>query len=191
MMAAVMLLLLAALGLRPWLETSMATHMLLQLPAIAVAGWLLGKRLGTRLLWCDVQGLSSLAIVMLVSAYWMVPRVLEASVGGALAETAKFASVLLAGMLLRSGMARANCIVQIFFLGNWCAMTAIAGMLYQEQPRQLCKFYTVADLVIAGIGLVSLACAAALAWCVQHHRVLLDIEPDCYSSAAAGPKNSK
>ena len=174
-MTALGLLLAAVLGAN-WLEQSMARHMLLQLPAIALAGYLLAARieLARRTAWFDLQGLTGFAVVMAVSSVWMIPRTLELATRAWPVEAAKFASVLLAGALLHGALQRANRIVQLFFLGNFCAMGAIVGMLYQEQPRQLCNVYTVDDQVIAGIGLVAGACAIALAWCVRHYRAFVD-----------------
>lgn len=174
-MRALALLLAALLGQR-WLEQSMARHMLLQLPAIALAGYLLpgAARVARRTAVFDRQGLTGLAVAMLVSAYWMVPRALELSTAAWTVDAAKFASVFVSGVLLRGALQRANRIVQIFFIGNFCAMTAIAGMLYQEQVRPLCNVYSVDDQVIAGTGLVMLACAVALLWCARNYHFFVD-----------------
>lgn len=169
------LLLCAVLG-RGWLEQSMATHMLLQLPALALAGWLLpGARpaLG-RLAPFDLQGLSGFTLAMLVTSCTMVPRALELAALSWPIDALKLVAVFAAGAVLRGSFQRSNRIVQLFFIGNFCAMTAIVGMLYQDQPRQLCNVYTIADQAIAGIGLVVAACLTALAWCVHNVRALLE-----------------
>lgn len=155
-----------------WLEASMLRHMLLQLPLLAAGGWLAAGR--SRMLRgaarIDQYGVTVLTALLFVSAYWMIPRALEQSLNGALSEAAKFASLVLIGALLPGALVRANPIIQLFFLGNFCAMTAIAGMLYQDLPQRLCNAYLQDDQVITGTALVIAAPAVALLWCVLQLR---------------------
>jgi hypothetical protein len=179
-----------ALLLRVPLEGSMALHMAVQLPLIFIAGALAAKRAtgavpspayGAHALaadgrdaegaarglarW-DAHGLAGLVWLLLVSAYWMVPRALEQALALPLAELGKFASLFLAGFLLPGALARAVPVIQLFFLGNLCAMMAIAGMLYQDMPQRLCNAYTLNDQVVTGVGLVVASLGIAAAWCV-------------------------
>lgn len=159
-------LLLAALP-RHWLEASMLRHMLLQLPLLVAAGWLLAGRAR----WMrhaaviDQHGVTGLTVLLFASAYWMIPRALELSINVPLAEAGKFASMLLLGALLPGSMARANWIVQLFFLGNFSWMMAIAGIQYQNMPQQLCNAYVLDDQITTGIALVLASIAIAVAWC--------------------------
>ncbi|XLZ71883.1 hypothetical protein ABT364_07905 [Massilia sp. SR12] len=114
----------------------------------------------------DAHGLAGLTWLLLASAYWMVPRALEQALTLPLAELGKFASLFLAGFLLPAALARAAAAVQLFFLGNFCAMMAIAGMLYQDMPQRLCNAYTLDDQVITGVGLVVASIGIAAAWCI-------------------------
>jgi hypothetical protein len=160
-------LLLAAAALpRHWLEATMLRHMLLQLPLLTAAGWLLASR--TRALraaaWCDEHGILGMTLLMFVSAYWMIPRTLELSITEAPYEAAKFISLMLLGALLPGSLRRANRIIQLFFVGNFCAMTAIAGMQYQELPQRLCNTYLLDDQAWTGTGLVSASLLIAALW---------------------------
>ena len=159
-------LLLAALP-RHWLEASMLRHMLLQLPLLVAAGWLLAgrSRAMARAAALDQHGMTGLTILLFVSAYWMIPRALELSINAPLAEAGKFASLLLLGALLPGALTRANWIVQIFFLGNFSWMMAIAGIQYQNMPRQLCNAYLLDDQITTGVALVVASIAIAIAWC--------------------------
>ncbi|WP_332877648.1 hypothetical protein [Massilia sp. S19_KUP03_FR1] len=160
------LCLLAAALAHQWLEATMLRHMLLQLPCSAAAGWLLSgnPRWRQRAAAFDRHGLSVFTAALFVSAYWMIPRALERSTTDALAETLKFGTLFALGAALPGAMARANGIIQIFFIGNFCAMTAVVGMLYQDQSTQLCNAYLVDDQAATGIGLV-LASGALAIWC--------------------------
>lgn len=151
-----------------WLEASMLRHMLLQLPLLAAAGWLVAGRAARtgRVAALDEHGLSTFTALIFVSAYWMVPRALELSLTAPAAQAAKFASLLLTGALLPGALKRANRIVQLFFLGNLCAMMAIAGMLYQDMPQRLCNAYLLDDQVVTGTGLVLASLAIAAIWCL-------------------------
>ena len=159
--------LLAAALPRVWLEASMLRHMLLQLPLILLAGWLLGGRWSVkpRAGAVDQHGVTGLTLMLFVSAYWMIPRALELSINSPLAETGKFASLLLLGAMLPGSLARANWIVQLFFLGNFSWMMAIAGIQYQSMPQRLCNAYLLDDQIATGVGLVIASIAIAAVWC--------------------------
>lgn len=166
-----------ALLLRAPLEGSMALHMAVQLPLILTGGALAARRAsGTArqpadgsargpARW-DAHGLAGLVWLLLASGYWMVPRALEQALTLPPAEFGKFASLFLAGYLLPGALARAAPVIQLFFLGNFCAMMAIAGMLYQDMPQRLCNAYTLDDQVLTGVGLVVASLGIAAAWCV-------------------------
>lgn len=161
--------LLPALAFSRWLESSMAAHMLLQLPLLVLAGWLGAGLAPAR--WSiarvDEYGITGLCMLLFVSACWMVPRALELSLASPPAEAAKFASLLLLGMVLPGSLKRSHWIVQLFFLGNFGAMTAIAGMQYQTMPQRLCNAYLLDDQNLAGMGLVAGAVLISVAWCVR------------------------
>jgi len=164
-------LIAAAALLRVPLEASMALHMLVQLPMIAVGGALLGhslrgSRLASAIASFDAHGLTGLTWLLFASGYWMIPRALEESLTLPLAELAKFASVALMGAVLPGALARSSVIIELFFLGNFCAMMAIAGMLYQDMPQRLCNAYALDDQLMTGAGLVAGAIGLAIAWCI-------------------------
>jgi len=164
-----------AIACRQPLERTMARHMLLQIPLLIAAGSCiaLGLRhtriaaLAGRLHGYDENGITGLFAFLLVSAYWMIPKALDSAAISLAADTGKFVSLLLAGLLLPASLARANIVIQLFFIGNFASMTAIAGMLYQDTPRRLCNLYLIDDQMIAGTGLVTLAIAVAVAWGIR------------------------
>jgi hypothetical protein len=197
--AALACLLLAAVP-RHWLEASMLRHMLLQLPLLVVAGWLLAgagwlrtkaapPRRTLRTIAFDQHGVTGLTALLFISAYWMIPRALEQSINSPLAEVAKFISLLALGGTLPGSLRRANWIVQLFFLGNFSWMMAIAGIQYQNMPQRLCNAYLLDDQIATGIALVIVSIAIAAAWCWRlapaissnslrtHHHVTPAAEP--------------
>jgi len=164
-----------AITCRRPLESTMARHMLLQIPLLIAAGSCiaLGLRrtgiaaLAGRLRVWDENGVTGLFAFLLVSVYWMIPKALDSAALSLATDTGKFVSLLLAGLLLPASLARANIVIQLFFIGNFASMTAIAGMLYQDSPRRLCNLYLIDDQMIAGTGLVTLAIAVAVAWGIR------------------------
>lgn len=167
---------LAVPQLRAWLESDMARQMLLAFPLFCAAGataasWL---RPGTRrrLATWNHLGLTGLALASLTIGFWMIPAALDQSLLQPWAAAVKYASLIAAGFALRLSLAVAPVPVQAFFVGNAVWMMATAGLLYQEAPMQLCLSYLQASQQRAGEGLVIMAVALGLAWCVRAVRTL-------------------
>lgn len=172
------LLFAALLISRPLLESSMLAHMLLQLPLLMLDGYLFAQaclrsdgpaaravnKMARQLRPYDENGVTGLFAALFVSAYWMIPRALEESLNQGGVESLKFISLLLLGAVLPGSLSRANRIIQVFFLGNFCWMTAIAGLLYQDAPQRLCNAYLLDDQAYTGIGLVLASLLIPLCW---------------------------
>lgn len=166
------LALVVALLCRQSLTRSMTLHMLVHIPLIVVAGAWLGRGMSAggkplgKGLWAQLNqhGLAGLLLCSLMGAYWMIPKALDEVLLSGHAAAFKFASVLAAGWLLQDSARRANNVIQLFFLGNFCWMTAIVGMLYRESPQRLCNVYLLGDQEMAGIGLIVLAVLLPVAW---------------------------
>lgn len=167
-----MSILVLALGFRKPLESSMALHMLLQIPAILLAGYLIASqlpcKLARRLAIYDEYGITGLLAFMLGTAYWMIPRALEYPLTSVLAEAAKVISLLAIGGLFRGSLSRANNILRVFFIGNLSSMMAIVGMLYQDAPQRLCNQYLYDDQVVTGTALVVIAAAIPILWVTSY-----------------------
>lgn len=169
------LLLAGAWLFRAPLEATMLGHMVAQLPMIFFGGMLLGSRTARNsatLASFDRHGLTGLTALLILSSYWMIPRALEFVLTQPLHELAKFVSWALLGAVLPASIARANIVIELFYLGNFCAMTAIAGMLYQDVPEQLCNAYLKDDQALTGAFLIIFAVAAAVGWCIYRFPAL-------------------
>ena len=170
-----LLLLAGAWLFRAPLEATMLGHMVAQLPMIFFGGMLLGSRTARNsatLASFDRHGLTGLTALLILSSYWMIPRALEFVLTQPLHELAKFVSWALLGAVLPASIARANIVIQLFYLGNFCAMTAVAGMLYQDVPEQLCNAYLKDDQALTGAFLIIFAVAAAVGWCIYRFPAL-------------------
>lgn len=160
-------LVLAAPPLREALEQDMARHMLIQLPLLVLAGWLLipaaaaSGRLVT--VW-DRLGIAGILTANLVAAYWMLPRSLDNAIASPAFEIAKFISLpLLAGAPIRCCWPRMPMLGKGFVVTNAVSMLGIAGWLYLAAPVRVCVFYlsdqqeTVGRLLLCLAGAISLA----------------------------------
>lgn len=156
--------------LRAWLEADMARHMLLQLPLLLLAGALLALSLSAgarrRLAAWNAHGLSGLLLCLLVSAFWMIPRALDAALFSPWVAAAKFGTLIAAGAALPLSWRPAGPVVQAFFIGNWAWMSATAGLLYQDSTARLCNAYLLEQQAAAGHGLVAFALLVPLGWAV-------------------------
>ncbi|MCL4184418.1 MAG: hypothetical protein KJ011_13325 [Burkholderiaceae bacterium] len=160
---------LALAPLRTGLEASMSTHMLVQMPLLAAAGFLFARALPAR--WRGaLQRLAGGAVplalaAMLASSYWMLPRALDAALVDPWVEAAKFASLpLLAGAPLALAWARLGPIGRGFVWTNFFSMLAVLGWLYIAAPVRICNGYLVDQQQAAGWLMVQLALLSFGGW---------------------------
>jgi hypothetical protein len=165
-------LLVAALAspvARNFLEASMITHMLVQLPLLVAAGILFAQGLpgaARNVLqgWNDF-GVPGITLAIAVSSYWMLPRVLDASLATPLVEGGKFLALpFLAGVPLALSWNRLSPIVKGFVLANWIPMLGVLGWLYRESPVRLCNYYLADQQVETGDALLYLTAILGLVW---------------------------
>ena len=97
LLGAALLLTLALAPVRHALEASMTSQMLVQLPLLAAAGYLLGlaipARVGASLAGWNYRGITGMVLASVAGAYWMLPRLLDASLTEAAVAAAKLVSV--------------------------------------------------------------------------------------------------
>lgn len=177
---ATLIVLLLALGLRFIWVQSMALHMLVQIPLLLLAGILIGKSLHDWLLsngakaikqWLRAQakswnqhGIPGFIYAMFATTFWMIPKALDSVLLYPEMEVAKVFSLIIAGQMVYDSWHRAHPVIKVFFIGGFCWVSAVVGMLYQESPQRLCNFYLLDDQLITGIGLVIIAIAIPTIW---------------------------
>jgi hypothetical protein len=151
-----------------WLEADMARHMLLEFPLLIALGAVLAHhlqpRIHARIAWLDRFGLTGLTFASLVLAFWMIPAGLDAALGSSAVNVAKYASLGAAGFAGRAAMRRSPPVLEACFVGNLAWMMATVGLIYQDNPRQLCLSYLVDSQVRAGEGLVAASLVLGIAW---------------------------
>ncbi|MDH4392610.1 MAG: hypothetical protein QE285_14460 [Aquabacterium sp.] len=152
-------------------EARMLTHMLLQYPALLLAGALLVPAVPARLRRAvqrfNSLGLAGLLGVALGMAVLMVPKVLDLALANPWVEAAKLLALLFSGAALALSWRRAGTVMQAFFLGNLLPMLAVVGSLYQESPLRLCNAYRLDDQQALGSALHAVAAGVLVLWLLQ------------------------
>ncbi len=153
---------LALPALRRLLEAQMATHMLVQIPLLALGGVLLASAIGARtrrsLEPYNEHGLPGMLMVLIASSYWMLPRALDAALDSQTMELVKFLSLpLLVGLPLALSWARVGPVGRGFVLANAISMVGVVGWLYRQSPVRLCNYYLIDQQVLLGDCLLGLA----------------------------------
>ena len=173
-----------AVGFRAPLTALMSTHMLVQIPLLVFAGIFAEQawhaRPGHRLApdaespggrWTyNEYGIPGMLLASLIGAYWMIPKALDDALVLWQVEVFKYLGLFLAGAIVRASVRRSNTVIKLFFLGNFCWMSAIVGMVYLDQPIRLCNAYLQGDQEWAGRGLIALAIILPSTWLLAEVR---------------------
>jgi hypothetical protein len=157
--------------LRRATESSMSTHMLVQYPALLLAGALLvapaARPWQRGLQRFNELGIAGLLGAALAMAVLMVPRVLDLALADVRVESLKLLALVGSGAALALSWRRAGTVIQAFFLGNVLPMLAVAGTLYQDSPTRLCNAYRLDDQQTLGMALVGVSAAVAAIWLLR------------------------
>lgn len=153
--------------LRHLLESRMFLQMLVQMPLLVVIGYLLRGGIPRRLAaiidpW-NGQGITGLLLASLTGMFWMLPRSLDAAVGEASMEAAKFISIpLLIGLPIGLGWPRAGFVVRGVFLAELIATCFRLGWLYMVSPIRLCNSFLLGDQQRSGTYMMVIGAAILL-----------------------------
>lgn len=151
--------------LRTPLEAIPLTHMLVQLPALALAGALIAPYLRFGRGDWNRGGFACLLAAAFGIAFWMLPRGIDAALADTRWEVAKFVSLpFLVGLPLAAGWTRAHPLTRAVIKAQTVSMLAVMAFLYTHAPMRLCNAYLAQDQYRLGLGFLALAFATAAAW---------------------------
>lgn len=141
-----LVLVLSIPPIRHGLEESMIGQMLIQIPLLAVAGYILGhglrKRMSPLLSRYNSNGIPGLLIVFYALIYWLLPRSIDSALNSTFFEMLKYITVpIMIGLPLALSWDRLNLTVQGFVWTNVIAMSFVMGWLYANSPVRLCNNY--------------------------------------------------
>jgi hypothetical protein len=169
--AAGLWLLLWFAPLRLLLERDMGVHMVVQLPLLACAGFVLATALRQHeprwLAEADWLGIPGLLLVIFATSFWMLPRTLDAALADPLIDLGKFVSMpLLVGLPVGLSWRRMPGLGRAFLWANFIPKLGAIGGLYLAAPTRLCAYYRLDQQANAGWALIAVAVALAIAWFV-------------------------
>jgi hypothetical protein len=141
-----LVLVLSIPPIRHGLEASMMGQMLIQIPLLALAGYILGiglrKRIPPLLSRYNQYGINGLLIVSFANIYWFLPRSIDAALNSAYFETLKYITVpLLIGFPLALSWRSLHLTVKGFVWANVISMFFVMGWFYASSPIRLCNNY--------------------------------------------------
>jgi len=175
--------LLLAILARERLEAQLLTHLFVQFPLLLAAGALLaGPRPPARLGPWNRGGAAGLALAAVILAFWMLPRVIDASVGDGRFAFAKFAALPVAGAALACCLPRLPWLARQFLALQTIAMAAAVGWLYLALPERLCLRYLRSEQDELGAAFLIVAVTSFCVWLGG----LLRVAPDRRAIPRAG-----
>ncbi|MDY0393447.1 hypothetical protein ACFSMW_13735 [Virgibacillus halophilus] len=159
--------LLAVPPIRELFESAMITHMLVQLPLLIVSGWLMGSSVINRYhnffqKW-NADGVAGMLLVVTITMYWMLPRVLDESLVIWYIELFKFTGLsFLTGISLRDSWKKLGVIGKSFIFLNYLSMFALMAWVYIDIPVQICNNYLEVEQKMLGWGFLAITLAMVL-----------------------------
>jgi len=156
---------------RHWLEATLAGHVLVQMPLLALSGWLFGSALGAKLdpvveRW-NRFGLAGFTLAIFTILFWMVPRSIDSAVAYPGYEMFKFVSIPCAGAALALSFPRTHPVFAGALKANLVSMAAVLAWVYTVAPVRLCNSYLASDQKMLGTGMAVLVGVLATHWGVR------------------------
>lgn len=152
-----------------WLESTMTTHVLLEIPLLVCIGVVLGAQLGSRcesaLRYLNAGGISGILLASFTLAFWMIPRWLDTALSEPFVAGMKYTSLIaLAGIPLALSWPMAHVITRAVVKIEFLTMLFRLGWLYLISPERLCNNYLLSDQVWLGKGFLVIGLALAVTW---------------------------
>tara|TARA_B110001469_G_scaffold104700_1_gene103703 strand:- start:1010 stop:1621 length:612 start_codon:yes stop_codon:yes gene_type:complete len=152
------------------LESTMVGHVLLQLPLLVTIGMfaadVVPAKLKNMIILINAGGIFGCISITFIFLVWMIPRWLDASLVYETVALAKYASLIVGGVLLRMSWPIAHPITRGLLQIEFIAMLLRLGWLYLISPERLCNSYLLSDQIWLGRGLLIIAFALCLTWLI-------------------------
>ena len=148
----------------------MVGHVLLQLPLLVTIGLfaadVVPAKLKNMIILINAGGIFGCISITFIFLVWMIPRWLDASLVYETVVLAKYASLIVGGVLLRMSWPIAHPITRGLLQIEFIAMLLRLGWLYLISPERLCNSYLLSDQIWLGRGLLIIAFALCLTWLI-------------------------
>ena len=151
------------------LESAMASHVMIELPLLALAGYLIAHPFRER--WSKILsvfnrgGVPGILIASFALAFWMIPKWLDYSLVDAGVAWLKYVSLtFLVGFPLALSWPALHPVVAALLKIEFLVMLARLGWIYLISPNRLCNSYLLDDQILLGQGLLAVAATLCLIW---------------------------
>lgn len=144
------------------LESIMIIHMHMQMPLLVIAGFMMARYFQIRFSrffekW-NYNGVPGITLFVIISVYWMMPRVMDESLASPGVELFKFISLpFLAGIPLRDSWKKINYTGKSIVFISFTLIFIGMGLLYTIAPVQLCNNYLLIEQITLGWGFLTTA----------------------------------
>ncbi len=144
------------------MESIMIVHMHMQMPLLAVAGFVMARFFQIRFpgffeKW-NRGGIPGILLFAIVASYWMIPRTMDEAITMPGVEIFKFASLpFLAGLPLRDSWKKLGETGKNAVFTGFTALFLAMGWLYIQSSEQLCNNYLLIDQITLGWGFLTMA----------------------------------
>jgi len=171
-----------------WLESQLATHLLIQMPLLAACGWWLAAP-ASRSDAGNGSGGPGTALALGAALYWMLPRSMDWALENPWVDLLKFVTLPLAvGLPLALSWVRLSLVARSFLLSNLPPMLAVLSWLYWSAPARLCNFYLVDDQQRTGQLLLATALVVSAGLI---YRCLLGAQPRAHPAPAEAARHTQ
>ncbi|WP_298920983.1 hypothetical protein [uncultured Roseobacter sp.] len=152
-----------AIMAQAWVAGDPVMHVLVQMPLLAAAGYLLPHRLTL-----PRAAIGPVLILALVTCVvWMLPRSVDAALSEMSWHLAKFVTLPLGfGLALSLTWPAIGPVLRGFIKAQVISMLLLLGFLYTHAPIRICNSYLVDDQDRLGLGFVTVALGLTLWWII-------------------------
>ena len=152
-----------------FLESSMAAHVMIELPLLALAGYLMARpfrhKWSQTLSIFNYGGIPGILVAAFTMAFWMIPKWLDSSLMHVDVAWLKYFSVtFLVGFPLSLSWGALHPLIAALLKIEFLVMLARVGWIYLISPERLCSNYLLDDQVLLGQGLLVVAAGLGLIW---------------------------
>jgi hypothetical protein len=160
---------MSAPPLRALIEQSMTWHMVIQMPMLVLAGWLVmhAKINSTLSRWLEPwnrYGMTGFIVAQVIIAYWMLPLAIDKAVVQLDSDLLKLVTLIVCGAMLRHSAERAPVVLQLFFVGYLVSMMSWLGLYFATTNLRLCNAYSLESQLVTGWGVVTMAVTLGFVW---------------------------
>lgn len=143
-----------------YFESIMILHMLVQLPLLLLAGWLIGQagnhKFQTFFAAWNSNGVPGILLLIFITMFWMLPRTLDEALTISSMEVFKFISLPVAGFCLQDSWKKLQVLGKSFIFLNYLSMFGLMGWFYIDSPIQICNNYLEGQQKALGWGFLAI-----------------------------------